>query len=162
MQDMDRNPGSPYRVPTHPVEARLVLANGKRSEVTLFLASLSGFHSGPETMDEFLNRCRKFLPVRLSQSNQGFLVNRDAVQRVEVGPSVPVLLRMEGRLATYIDLARLEMSDGSILEGTLPYVVSPENPRLSDFLNHEDRFFPLEMGSEVVYVNKEYVVAVYL
>jgi hypothetical protein len=160
MNPLESDSGSPYRIPTHPIEARLVLSNGKREVVTLFLASASKSHPGPESMDEFLNRLGQFLPVRWEESDQSRLVNRDVIQRVEVNAETPVPSVKEGKQATHIDLIRVEMADGSFLEGTLPYVVSPQNPRVSDFINQPQIFFSLQIGSEIVYVNKRFVTSI--
>jgi hypothetical protein len=115
----DSRPGSPYQGLTHPVDARITLAEGKVEEGTLFLGSRSSSHSGPETLDEFLNHPRSFLPVRSKKTGQSYLLNRESIQRVEVDASAPILFRIDEKVATNVDLVRLELTDGSVLEGTL-------------------------------------------
>ena len=151
---------SPYEALTHPVEARVALSTGQVEEVILFLGSRAPSHAGPETLDEFLNHERPFLPVKSKTTEQSFLVNRQLVQRVEVDESAPVLFHIEGKLATSIDLIRLELTDGEVLEGTLCSAQPPERPRLSDYFNQDPLFVPLEIGSGVTYVNKRYVAVV--
>ena len=153
---------SPYQALTHPVDAKLVLTTGTTQEVTLFLGSRAELHSGPETLDEFLNSRRNFLPVRSKEEDRSFLINREIIQRIEVDESAPVLFHIEEKLTRKVDLVRLELRDGEILEGTLCSARSPDHPRLSDDFNQDLDFIPLEIGSGVTYVNKQHVVMVWL
>jgi hypothetical protein len=153
----DSDPRSAYRALTHPVEARIRLATGKVEEGILFLGSRSASHSGPETLDEFLNHPRSFVPVRSKRTGQSYLLNRESIERVEVDRSAPILFHIEEKIATNVELVRLELTDGSVLEGTLCFAPHPDQPRLSDYFNHDPIFVPLEIGTGVTYVNKRYI-----
>jgi hypothetical protein len=151
-----------YRVPTVPVAVRLTLSIGEAEEVLLFLSMYSESHSGPETLDEFLNRDRSFLPVRSKTTDRSFIVNRSAVVAAEAGADAPVLFRLEEAVASSIDLVQVQLSNGTSVEGTLLLSAPPEHARVSDFFNRKEIFLPLETGERVVYLNKQHVVSVRL
>lgn len=151
-----------YRLPTAPIEVKLTLSGGRTEEAVFFLSPLSDSHSGPETLDEFLNKDRAFLAARSKESGRNFLVNRLAIVSVEASADAPLLSRREEIVATAIDLVRLELTAGAPLEGTLLVVGPPESSRVSDFFNLKETFVPLEMGERVVFVNKEHVLCVRL
>jgi hypothetical protein len=153
----DSDPLTPYEALTHPVDACIRLATGKVEEGVLFLSSRSASHAGPETLDEFLNHQRSFLPVRSKKTGRSHLVNRESIQRVEVDGSAPILFRIEEKVATNVELVRLELTDGSVLEGTLCFAPHPDQARLSDYFNNEAAFVPVEIGTGVTYVNKRYI-----
>lgn len=153
---------SEFRVPTYPVEARLVLLGGREEEVILYLGTAAETHPGPESLDEFLNHPRQFLPVKSRPSGKCLLVRRESIQRVEVGEGAPILCRMQPDLASFVDLVHIEMLDSAVLAGTLAFVLPPENTRTSDYFNLQEGFFPLELEERVAYVNKRHVLIVWL
>ncbi len=162
LSSTEADTSSDYRLPTHPVDAKLVLSDGREEQVTLFLRPAAPTHSGPESLDEFLNGSRRFLPVKSQDSGQSFLVQRDSIQRVEVDENAPVLSHMSSELATSIDLVRIEMTDALVVEGTLTSFLPPEKNRISDFFNMAETFIPIEVEEGVTYVNKSYVTIVWL
>lgn len=161
MNTIDSQSASPYRVPTSPVNAKLVFIEGRVEEVTLFLSSLSGIHAGPESLDEFLNHTRQFIPVKSKAKDESFLVNRENLQRVEVGLEAPVLFRMEDKMAPCVDLVRFEMANGAMVEGMLQSSGPTEKGRLSDSFNQSQTFIPIQSGEKVSYINKNHVLAVW-
>ena len=74
------------RVPTVPVEAVILLADGARQEVCVFLANASPFHEGPETLDEFLNSARPFLPARAADG-RAHLIGTHGICLLYTSPS---------------------------------------------------------------------------
>lgn len=157
MKAAEVDPRSDYRIPTHPVEAKLILSEGREEEVTLFLRAVAETHSGPESIDEFLNGPRRFIPVKSNGTGKSYLVQRDFIQRVDVGENAPILSHMTPDLASGIDVVRIEMTNAVVLEGTLACFQPPEHRRLSDFFNMEETFIPLEVNEGVSYVNKNYI-----
>jgi hypothetical protein len=162
MEILQRKNQSPFSALTQPVDARLVLSTGRVEDVTLFLGSRAESHSGPETLDEFLNRQRRFLPVESRETARRFLVNRSSILRIEVDENAPTQSEIELEMAPSVDLVELELTNGARLEGTVCSVQPPDNARLSDYFNEEPAFVPLQVGSGVTYVNKQYVLAVWL
>jgi hypothetical protein len=155
---------SPYRIPTRRVEAEIEIEGSRREEVIFFLATASVSHEGPETMDEALNRIRRFVPVRSRDQGELFLVRRKALTTVSVGRAEgPRLLETVDGLSSSIDFIYIELRGGEILEGALATVLPPENRRISDYFNFGDALFvPLLVGENVVYVNKEFITLVRL
>jgi hypothetical protein len=157
-------PESPYRIPTRPVEAAIEIEGSRHEEVIFFLATSAVSHAGPETMDEALNRSRRFVPVRTREKGELFLVRREALTTVSVGRNEgPHLVETVDGLSTAIDFVRLELREGAVLEGALASVLPPENPRISDYFNLDGVLFvPLLVGESVVYVNKQFITLVRL
>lgn len=158
----DRPSESPYRTPTRPVDVEMAIEGGRAKPVTLYLSTQSETRVGPETMDEFLNRVRDFLPVRARESERTFLVRRSAIRTVTVAADQPDVVSPEESL-TSVDLVRLELDGGEILEGTLTTVLPPDRPRLSDFFNFDQStFIPIGVGEGVTYVNRNFISIVWL
>lgn len=154
---------SPYRVPTEAVQARIRVHSGKEFQVTFFLSSLSETHSGPETMEETLNRPRAFIPLQLRETEESFLVRRENLRTVAVGSETNNLVTREENLTGCVDVVRLEMEGDLEVEGTLATVAPREYPRLSDYFNHADTsFIPIFVGDGVTFVNKTYISTVWL
>jgi hypothetical protein len=149
-----------YRVPTLSVDVTLLLSDGRREEVSLFLSTLSPHHPGSETLDEFFNAERQFLPVRSRTRDRSFLVNRDEVLLAEVPSDAPALFRTEGWVSSSVDFVRLELESGVAVEGTLAMALPSETPRISDFFNLKESFLVVELGDKMVYANKRRIISV--
>ena len=153
---------SPYRAPTRTVDAALSITGGRTEEVTLYLSTLSETHTGAETVEEALNRGREFLPVRTRETDQTLLVRRGAIRTVTIGDDEGDVLPHENSPAS-VDLVRLELDGGEIIEGTLATVLPPERPRLSDYFNFSKvTFVPLAVDESVIYVNRDFISIVWL
>ena len=155
---------SPYRTPTRAVDVTLSITGGRTEdvEVTLYLLTLSETHTGAETVEEALNRGRHFLPVRTRETDQTLLVRRGAIRTVTIRDDEGDVLPHEESLAS-VDLVRLELDGGEIIEGTLATVLPPERSRLSDYFNFSKvTFVPLAVDEGVVYVNRNFISIVWL
>jgi len=162
--ELDPEPAAPelYRIPMLPVEAEVLLLGHSRARVTLHLTTQSSRHSGPETVDEFLNSPRRFIPAHERSTGRAMLLNREVLAWVCVGRDAPMERDREAHVAAMMDMVRVELVDGSELEGTLRDVSAAPSDRLSDVFNHPDQFFPLEAEERVTYVNKRQVAVVRL
>lgn len=144
------------RVPTLPVQVTLILVNGRRETVMLYLAAGSPTHEGPESLEEFLNRVGAFLPVRLSTGDSA-MIARDALLEVvgarDTAPTAAVGL-------PNVDIVRLQLREGPEIEGVVRHVDPDSRSRLSDHFNGPDRFFTVESGDEIHYVNKHHVLVI--
>jgi hypothetical protein len=149
-----------YRVPTVPVEVEILMEDGRREAVVLYLSTVSETHSGPETLDEFLDKDRSFIGARSKESGQSFILNRDALVLVEAPASAPARLKREEMVASAIELVRIQLSRGSVVEGTLLMTVPPEQARISDYLNQKESFVAVDAGERILYVNKRHAVSV--
>ena len=158
----DPGSDSPYRTPTRAVDVELSITGGRTEKVTLYLSTVSETHAGAETVDEALNRGRDFLPVCARETGQTFLVRRSAIRTVTIGDDKGDVLPHEESLAS-VDLVRLELDGGELIEGTLATVLPPERPRLSDYFNlSKVTFVPLAVDEGVIYVNRDFISIVWL
>jgi hypothetical protein len=153
MEDAD------LRVPTQPVEVTLVLRDGRRETVMFYLSIGARAHGGTETISDFLNEPRPFIPVRLATGDSA-LFNREAVLYVSAAKDAAGLDRLVG--IPDVDLVRVELDTGDELEGVLVHANPSLRARLSDHFNHHELFFTLEMGDAVLFVNKRRVLTILL
>lgn len=121
----------------------------------LFLHEHSPNRAGPEDPAEVLNRESPFVAVRREAPEELRFYNRSAIIRVEYEavdePELPD--------ATSID-CRIQMMDGSVIDGTIRESLAPDRARLFDYLNNvENRFIKMLVEPGLVYlVNKAYIV----
>jgi hypothetical protein len=146
-------PHDEIRVPTVPVAVEFLLSDGARISATIHLSSTSPFHDGAETLDEFFNAPRLFLPVRSGGST--ILVGRAAIVTVSAPPSAPLVSRLPGRVPGAIYFVRLHLENGDVAEGTLLATLRTESSRVSDAFNQGEEFVPIEVPEFVVFVRKD-------
>ena len=145
------------RVPTVPVQVDLLLADGGTLGVTIHLSSSSPFHEGSETLDEFFNAPRSFLPVRDSRGLTQ-LVGRRAIVTATAPASAPLLSRLPGRVPEAIFFLKLHLETGTVIEGTLLTSLPTATSRVSDAFNQAEEFLPVEIADAVAFVRKDRVV----
>lgn len=145
------------RIPTVPVEVDLLLADGAAARVTIHLSSSSPFHDGSETLDEFFNAPRGFLPVRDS-GGRTQLIGRHAIVSATAPASAPLLSRLPGRVPEAIFFLKLHLETGGVLEGTLLASLPTAAARVSDAFNMAEEFLPLESSDAVTFVRKDRIV----
>jgi len=145
------------RVPTVPVEVDLLMADGAAAHVTIHLSSSSPFHEGSETLDEFFNAPRGFLPVR-DPSGRTQLVGRRAIVSATASASAPLLSRLPGRVPEAIFFLKLHLETGAMIEGTLLASLPKATSRISDAFNMPEEFLPIESEDTVAFVRKDRIV----
>ncbi len=131
------------------IQVRLLLlgAGGKSEEAALFVSEFSSLHSGPESIEELLNRGPLFLPVRYSDGTIRVL-NRDQILYVE--EEMPESPADSGPL-------HIHFIDGTRIEARL-YEVMPERYRRTlDFFNGKRTFLPMYRNGARICVNKKHV-----
>jgi|HubBroStandDraft_1064217.scaffolds.fasta_scaffold348440_1 hypothetical protein len=153
---LDRMADDTRHVPTLPVPVELGLATGRTVRGTVSLSITSPMRSDPETLDEFLNTKRWFIPLQDEARQNGNLVARDAIAVVRL---VSEIAPRSVDIAPAIDLIHVELSTGQVVDGALQH---GQRERLSDFFNAVPDFFALDDGDGVVYVNKLHVIAINL
>jgi len=131
----------------------LVMKNtgGEKTDVIFYLSRFSQYHSGPETIQEFLNRAPRFIPVRRTDG-EFFILGVDNilfVQEREVEP------------ATRIRNLRVLFLDGEKLEAGMFEHLPEQYSRTLDFFNTKDTFLPLLFKKTKIYVNTTNIVKVY-
>jgi len=145
------------RVPTVPVDVELLLADGATIRATIHLSSASSFHDGSETLDEFFNASRRFLPVR-GADGKTQLVGRGTIVSATAPASAPLLSRLPGRVPEAIFFLKLHLETGAVLEGTLLASLPTVMSRVSDAFNQPEEFLPIESADSVAFVRKDRIV----
>jgi len=112
---------------------------------------------GEESPLEVLNDEKPFVVMRRRDPDEIRFYNRASIVRVDYQQDEPE----EVGDATLLQ-CRLQMMDGSILEGTVMKSLPPDQSRLFDFLNRpSERFIKLYLGAgRVSLVNKSYIIFV--
>jgi hypothetical protein len=144
------------RVPTVPVEVEFTLSDGETLPATIHLANDSSFHEGSETLDEFFNADRLFLPVH-GAGGKPMLVGRRAIVAAKAPPAAPLLSRLPGRVPEAIYFLKVHLETGGVLEGTLLTNLRMGHSRVSDAFNEADEFVPIEGSDFVAFVCKNRV-----
>jgi len=147
-----------YRIPMNRLQVRLRLSDGNEKAADIFLHTTSESHTGCETVDEFLNSPRSFIPCLLTETSDPFLCNKETIVYMDGVADGEYVLRDEGAAPTAIHKVRIRLAGDTSLEGNLHVFLPSENCRVSDFLNSTDAFFPVRCeGTRVAYVHRKYV-----
>jgi len=123
-----------------------------------FLAENSERHTGPETMDEFLNYDpREFIPVRLQESGNIMLISKKFIETVLVSSDSAALDKFQGVPPTREAKVKVIMTDERSYTGTIRIFNPAYEARTTDFLNAPEPFFQLQLDAQVAYINKIYL-----
>jgi hypothetical protein len=149
------------RVPTRAIAVDLRLRSGAKLRVTLHLAEAVHAHEGAETMADFLEAERHFLPVH-DDAGKLLLLNRDGVVYLRIPREAPVVsMRASGGFSA-VDVVRVELpftDEDAAIVGVLANDLSPEDTRLSDIVNGPEQFLAIEDDRGIVFVQKHLVVS---
>lgn len=135
------------------VAVMVAVAGLDPEEHFLYLAPFSDRREGPETVADYVNGSRRFLPMVAGDVLK--MLNRDQVlwMRYE---KLPDIVDLE---ATIIEtLTILELVDGARIEGVVPIDRPREQSRLSDVLNDaREEFLRIDDEEDTYYVNKAFI-----
>jgi hypothetical protein len=145
-----------YRIPMNRLSVRLRLSDGGEKAADVFLHTASGVHDGVETMDEFLNSSRAFIPCLLSETSDPFLCNKETIVLVG-GIREPAYVERSDAEPTATHRVKIRLAGDFRLEGELRVFLPSEGCRVSDFLNSSEPFFPVHAADGVSYVHRKYV-----
>jgi hypothetical protein len=127
----------------------------------LSLTPYCALHEGPETLLERLNAEVEVLPFQLPESDAVLLVMSRHIEWVDADAGVEAHLvhRATFRPTREEDVV-VRLAGGESFEGILAIEMPDELNRASDYLNGDERFFPLRMPMGTRLVNKQRVVDV--
>lgn len=145
---------SEFRVEKLRHNVEITLVTGERMLGTVFLEPIARNHSGAQDPRELLNDDEAFFPFETGGAL--ILVAKDQVKlaKYPLGKS-PVPLRMTD--------ARVIMSDGQAVDGSIVIEARTEADRLLDHLNHFDgRFLPMLTANRLTQtlVNRRMIVGI--
>jgi hypothetical protein len=151
---------SDYKVPKERARVRLDLGAAGVVDRVLFLSPLAPTHRGRETVSDLLGSPEPYLPV-LEEGNGLVLLRKDVVRWVRVEePAEVEWYFYEARLGAPTHRIRCHFAEGDPLVGIL-YAIAPEGEqRVSDVVNRETGFLPLETESGLYLVNLKWVTAI--
>jgi hypothetical protein len=124
---------------------------------SLFLSLQNKYYSGEEEPIEALNKDEPFLVLKREDAEDLRFYNKASIVCVEYyEESKPSSEGMESLHC------RLNLMDGSMIEGTVRKTLPPDHSRLYDYLNMDgERFSEISTeGGIVCLVNKSYIVCV--
>lgn len=125
-------------------------------EGTLALSPLSEYHSGAETLLEFLNEPVRMMPFQRADGATLLLARHD-IQWVFAGPGVATdLVRPPSFRFTREERVRVRLCGGEELEGLLQMELPDPVNRASDFLNGSGDFFPLTARDGTYLIQKHH------
>jgi hypothetical protein len=149
------------RVPTRAIPVDLRLRSGARLHVTLHLGEAVHGHDGAETMEDFLEAERHFLPVH-DDGGKLLLLNRDGVVYVRIPHDAPVVSQRVSQGMRAVDVVRVALpftDEDADLVGVLANDLSPDDTRVSDVVNGPERFLAIEDDRGIVFFQKHLVVS---
>ena len=145
-----------YRVPMKQMAVQVALASGTSAEYAIFLAPYSDRREGPETIEDYLNGVREFLPMMHDGAPK--IINRDQVLWVLLNEGVLPPPAEEGDSPAVQREVSLELTDGSRLDGYIEITRPEDSSRISDVLNDSHAtFIRLSADRAMYFVNKHYI-----
>lgn len=137
------------RLPVDHVTASLVLHDGDRSDVVIFV-------SPDEDIARVLGAREPFLPM--IRAGKLALVARGAIAALGL-PSVPVAPK-EDDLPVETQLASIRLRSGQLIEGELRWTGPANSQRTADFLNSDEPFIKVHAAETTYYVVKQHIALV--
>lgn len=154
-----------YRIPKHQVPAEISLAGRTSLRARLFVGELAQSHTGAERPSDVLNGGLRFVPALDDANGALILLNVDAIMVVSVDASWefrPGEESLEDLAAGEAVVSRIEISldDGTVLRGTVTYLLPESNRRLQDYMNGDGRFVIVRQDAIAHLVNKRRIARV--
>jgi hypothetical protein len=151
---------SEFRIEKRRAEAALTLATGSTVHGCFFLSGSSASRTGPERVADLLNAEPGFFPFELhdGESPQTVLYNRAQLLFVALLEE-PVESQLESDYSIAKERAvRIQLSDGSSLEGQVRVYRPSGRDRLSDYARGPEIFRYVETVAGTVIVNADHIV----
>ncbi|CAN5356516.1 hypothetical protein BH09MYX1_BH09MYX1_36920 [soil metagenome] len=147
-------------VPTRGVAVELTLSSGEVLSMMVHLGESTRCHDGEETLCDFLETEREFLPAH-DDNDELRLIRRDALVMVRPKLNVPEKIRHDSGGIAAVDLVRVELAKGfPRVVGVLDIEPDHKDARLSDLVNGRERFFVMQDEGGVVFVHKLHVLTI--
>lgn len=142
------------RVPTIPISAELVLADGQVVKGQFFLAAISSHHDGPPHPGEWFNSPTNFFPFLPTDKASTVILNKDQI--------VSALVTVEGE-EHVADIRRRVVAESLHLnaEGIVYIDMPAHQSRLLDYMNRPERFIGLYEGNRCRLMHKQYITRIY-
>ena len=149
-----------YRIPKHSVSIDLLDSSGNQRSVEVFIADMCAKEDRRERVRDILGD-RHFIPVR--EDDQFSFVSRRHITwlRIDLMAAFdeldPEAERSEGSVTAGV---KVELEDGTTVEGGLRYLLPRQSRRVSDYLERIDGFVPIRTPDWLYLVNVDRVVRI--
>jgi hypothetical protein len=140
------------RLQTIKKSVEVVFEDGTRMEGSLFLSMASAHRWGRESIGELLNGGRKYLPMELSGEEVVLLSKKAIVMAFSKEKEAEPISTNAKRIP-----AEVILRSGETLRGEVANDLPMTYSRLSDYLNHSDDFFYIEVGARDCFVSNGHV-----
>ncbi len=139
------------KIPKNKKSIRLALINNKgfsEDSFTVFLSKFSAHKTGEETLDEFLNSDKSFLPFENDKTNDFLLINKESILYVS-----------SEFQDDYLPASRIIIDFVNDIEKEFDFVNENEfyRSRLADTLNCKELFVPFYSEKRKFYVNRKLI-----
>ena len=141
-----------YRIDMIKRKAKIFFSDGSSLTGSFFVSPRTSSHSGSQLVSELLNAENSYLPFESDDSNI-ILVRKESLtmivlERNELNTSSPY----RKQIAVHVCFISGHSENGMV------YTDLPESStRLSDFLNHHNEFFPLDVDGKNCLMNSRFV-----
>lgn len=137
------------RLPVDHVTASLILHDGDRSEVVIFV-------SPDEDIARILGAREPFLPMM--RAGKFALVARAAIAAIGL-PNIPSIPH-DDDLPVETQMASIRLRSGHLIEGELRWIGPAGSRRTADFLNSDEPYINVFAGNTTYYVVKDHIAVV--
>jgi hypothetical protein len=161
MRRMDA-PTPDLRIPKLRVRVELCVVGHAPQDAEIFVAENEEHAWRRQDVRDLLERAPNFLPARDASRDEWVVTNKDALlwlRLVEPPPGEDPFFDAE----TLFELqraVRVDLTNGTTLDGDLLYSPAPGHGRVADYLNEPGRFFALWTNAGQAFVNKAHVASV--
>ncbi len=137
-------------------KATISRSDGLKQDVYFFLRDFAEEHSGKELFIDIMNSKATFIPLEDIETQDILFLNKSSVMFLELYERD---LTEETKLASEIP-ARIELTNGEILNGSFYVEMPQERSRVSDYINFSPEFIYLCREKGDVILNKAFVFSV--
>lgn len=145
------------KVPKRRVQVELLVPGSPARQVTVFLAEFAPDHTGPERLSDLLNDHAEFVPAVDVASGAMTFFGRHSIAAARVAREWEL---GEEPVAGEQHQVEIQLTDGTLLDGTVSFVLPHERTRLLDYLNDGQPFVLLAQRDQVALINKRHIVRV--
>lgn len=150
---------SELRVPTVPVLAELLCADGRRFHGRIFLPSAASTHSGATRAAEWMNEPSRFFPFLPDGSSAPVLMNKREILVLSVEATADAGDAADEETGSPIRQVAIE-AESERLDGSLLIEMPENHTRVLDYLNSSEMFVALRAGHQHHLVQKERITRV--
>lgn len=144
-----------YKIPK--VESRVDLlidqVHKKPEEYVIYLSEFSRYRKGPETVFEFLNKEKHFIPLKESGTGTFVITNIEQI--------VYVREQEESQPPAELKRVKIFLSNNNVELTVDHFKPLPDNQsRMLDYLNDKNRFVVFFHNNHKIHINKEKIIKV--